>query len=68
MMMALSDSPLSPRESEVVLLVAKGMTNAEIGHELGISKRTVDSHLDHIKSKLGLTRRAQIVAWAVDRT
>jgi DNA-binding CsgD family transcriptional regulator len=58
---------LTSREYEIAQLISQGMTNVEIGRHLAISKRTVDSHVDHIKAKLGLTRRVQIVAWAVGR-
>jgi DNA-binding CsgD family transcriptional regulator len=60
-------SALTPRELEVADLVAAGLTNREIAHSLVISTRTVESHIDHIKVKLGFTRRARIVAWALER-
>lgn len=56
---------LSPRELEVARLVTFGLTNAEIGRRLAIRRRTVDAHLEHIRSKLGVTSRARIAAWAV---
>ena len=59
--------PLSPRELEIADLVGQGMTNAEIAERLVISRRTVESHVDHIKAKLGFSRRARIVAWVLDR-
>ena len=58
---------LSGRELEVADLIAGGLTNGEIAHRLMISTRTVESHVDHIKTKLGFARRARIVAWALDR-
>jgi DNA-binding NarL/FixJ family response regulator len=60
-------SPLSTRELEVADLVARGLTNREIAQHLVISTRTVESHVDHIKAKLGFGRRARIVAWALTR-
>jgi DNA-binding CsgD family transcriptional regulator len=60
-------SPLSSRELEVADLVAKGLTNREIAQRLVISTRTVESHVEHIKAKLGFGRRARIVAWALDQ-
>jgi DNA-binding NarL/FixJ family response regulator len=60
-------SPLSSRELEVADLVAAGLTNREIARTLVISTRTVESHIDHIEVKLGFTRRARIVAWALER-
>jgi DNA-binding CsgD family transcriptional regulator len=59
--------PLSSRELEISDLVARGLTNREIAERLFISPRTVESHVDHIKAKLGFDRRARIVAWALDR-
>jgi pimeloyl-ACP methyl ester carboxylesterase/DNA-binding CsgD family transcriptional regulator len=56
---------LSPRELEVARLVTLGLTNAEIGRRLAIRRRTVDAHMEHIRSKLGVTSRARIAAWAV---
>jgi pimeloyl-ACP methyl ester carboxylesterase/DNA-binding CsgD family transcriptional regulator len=56
---------LSPRELEVAQLLTLGLTNAEIGRRLAIRRRTVDAHLEHIRSKLGVTSRARIAAWAV---
>jgi predicted ATPase/DNA-binding CsgD family transcriptional regulator len=62
------NGPLSSREQEVAELVARGLTNREIAQRLIISTRTVESHVEHIKAKLGFARRARIVAWALDRT
>jgi serine/threonine-protein kinase PknK len=58
---------LSSRELEVADLIAQGLTNREIAQRLTISMRTVESHVDHIKRKLGFGRRVRIVAWALDR-
>jgi DNA-binding NarL/FixJ family response regulator len=57
--------PLSPREWEVATLVVRGLSNRQIAHELVLSERTVDTHISHILSKLGLVSRAQIAAWVV---
>jgi len=56
---------LSRREREVAALVGEGMTSSEIAARLKIAERTVDSHAEHIRNKLGLRSRAQIAAWAV---
>lgn len=56
---------LTGREQEVVALVAEGLSNREIAKILFISERTVDSHLEHILTRLGFSSRAQIAAWAV---
>ncbi|HKE72845.1 MAG TPA: LuxR C-terminal-related transcriptional regulator [Acidimicrobiales bacterium] len=60
--------PLSAREQEVVDLVAEGMSNGRIAEVLYISKRTVESHLEHVKQKLGHGTRAEIMAWALRRS
>ena len=48
-------------------LVAAGLTNVEIGARLFISKRTVESHIEHAKQKLGLVSRPQLMLWGLDR-
>jgi predicted ATPase/DNA-binding CsgD family transcriptional regulator len=58
---------LTEREREVAALIARGHSNGEIASELVLSKRTVEKHIANILSKLGLTSRAQIVRWAIDR-
>lgn len=60
-------SPLSRREHEIAGLIGQGLTNGEIAEHLTISKRTVETHVEHIKTKLGFARRARIVAWAISR-
>ncbi|MEU9132190.1 LuxR C-terminal-related transcriptional regulator [Kitasatospora sp. NPDC048540] len=55
---------LSPRELEVVRMVAKGMTSVKIARAFVISPRTVDTHVDHVRTKLGLHSRAEVAAWA----
>jgi DNA-binding CsgD family transcriptional regulator len=60
-------SPLSGREREISELIGQGLTNSEIAQVLVISRRTVESHVDHIKAKLGLARRAHVVRWALAR-
>lgn len=59
---------LTRREREVAELVGAGLTNVEIAARLFISKRTVESHVDHIKQKLAFSLRSQIIAWAVGRS
>ncbi|MGK8521355.1 LuxR C-terminal-related transcriptional regulator [Nocardia asteroides] len=56
---------LSEREFEVLRLVARGMTNPEIGTELGISERTVQAHLSRIYRKLGTDGRMETTATLV---
>jgi DNA-binding CsgD family transcriptional regulator len=52
--------PLTPREREVALLAAGGRTSPEIGEHLGLSTRTVDTHLARVYRKLGITRRTEL--------
>jgi predicted ATPase/DNA-binding CsgD family transcriptional regulator len=59
--------PLTEREWEVVLLIARGLTNRRIATELTLSARTVDNHVSRILSKLQLASRSQIVAYAMER-
>ena len=53
---------LSPRQQQVLRLVAAGLTGGEIAHELSISPRTVRMHCDALKSKLGVPKRRLIPA------
>jgi len=57
---------LTRREREVAMLIGQGRTNGEIATELVLSKRTVETHVSKILSKLGMTSRAQIMRWAID--
>ena len=61
--------PLTVREFAVARLIASGRTNAEIADSLGIAPKTASSHVEHILTKLGASRRAEIASWAstVDR-
>ena len=56
---------LSARERELVALVARGRTNAQIAAQLHISARTVGSHLDRIRDKTGCRRRADLTRLAL---
>jgi DNA-binding NarL/FixJ family response regulator len=55
---------LTPRESEVLRLLAQGLTQDEIATRLSISSKTVSTHIEHVLSKLGVHSRAQAVAVA----
>lgn len=57
---------LSPREIEVLTLIALGHTNTEIAASLFLSVRTVESHRSRIQQKIGLTTRAELVGYARD--
>ncbi len=57
---------LSEREVEVLRLIALGHTNAEIGEQLYLSVRTVETHRSHIQQKLRLSTRAELVGYAIE--
>jgi predicted ATPase/DNA-binding CsgD family transcriptional regulator len=57
---------LTRRELEVASLVAQGLTNRRIASQLHLSVRTVDTHVDHVLTKLGFNNRARLVAWAYE--
>jgi DNA-binding CsgD family transcriptional regulator/tetratricopeptide (TPR) repeat protein len=59
--------PLSSREQEVAALVASGLTNREIAARLVISPKTASTHVEHILTKLGASRRAEIAVWVTRR-
>ncbi|MGQ0600695.1 MAG: LuxR C-terminal-related transcriptional regulator [Anaerolineales bacterium] len=56
---------LTAREREVAARIAQGKSNGEIADELVVSKRTVETHIANLLSKLGYSNRAQIVRWAI---
>ncbi len=58
--------PLTAREEEVLLTVARGRTNAEIADELFISLSTVKTHLASLMNKLGARNRVEIAMWAYE--
>jgi DNA-binding NarL/FixJ family response regulator len=58
---------LTPREIDVLRLVARGMTNRQAGRELGISHRTVQGHLASVYGKLGVSSRTEAVTEALKR-
>lgn len=53
---------LTPRELEILGLIAKGDTTATIAGRLGISRSTVRTHVEHVRTKLGVPTRAAVVA------
>jgi predicted ATPase/DNA-binding CsgD family transcriptional regulator len=57
-------SPLTPREHEIVRLIAQGLSNKEIADELVISPATAARHVANILAKLGFSSRAQVASWA----
>jgi DNA-binding NarL/FixJ family response regulator len=55
---------LTPREREIVALVAEGLRNEEVGRRLGISEKTVRNHLTLVFDKLGVSGRLELLAFA----
>jgi DNA-binding NarL/FixJ family response regulator len=64
---AVNEAGLSPRERQILGLLAEGRTQGQIATELVISSKTVATHIQHILSKLGVHTRAQAVATAYQR-
>jgi two-component system response regulator NreC len=64
---AVSGDGLSPRETEILRLIALGYTSAEIADRLHLSRRTVETHRAHVHRKLGMRTRAELVRYALDR-
>ncbi|MEU2058481.1 response regulator transcription factor [Streptomyces bungoensis] len=58
------DSALTPRERQVITLVAEGHTNQQIANRLAVSERTARTHVSNILAKLNLTSRTQAAMWA----
>jgi two-component system nitrate/nitrite response regulator NarL len=59
---ATEDSPLTPRETEILTLIGQGMSNKAVARHLGISVHTVKFHLESLFERLGATNRAEAVA------
>ena len=64
---ASGEPPLSARESEVLTLVAEGLSNREIAERLFISRYTVESHVKHIYRKLAVSSRIRAISEARSR-
>ncbi|MCL4782458.1 MAG: response regulator transcription factor [Bryobacterales bacterium] len=59
--------PLTARETQIVSLIAEGLSNKEIGERLGIAEKTVRVHMTHILDKMGAADRTQLLIIAVQR-
>lgn len=57
--------PLTRRQREVAVLIARGLSNAQIAEELVVTPGTAANHVEHILRRLGCRSRAQVAAWAV---
>ncbi|MFO7274279.1 MAG: response regulator transcription factor [Bacillota bacterium] len=57
--------PLTPREREILVLIAEGLTNAEIAKRLFISEKTVQTHRSNMLDKLGIHDRTELVRYAI---
>ena len=64
---SIPDEPLTPREMEVVKLIAEGMINREIAADLVISEKTVERHRANILEKLGMRDRVELTRYAIRR-
>ena len=63
-----SPPTLTPRQKQVVELIAAGCWNEEVGERLGISPRTAKAHCDVLRQKLGVARRRQIPRAYLEQT
>jgi len=61
----LETADLTPREREVLVLIAGGRSNKRIALELGVAEKTVKTHVGHVLAKLGVSDRTQAALWAV---
>jgi two-component system response regulator NreC len=62
------DEQLTDKETEIMLMLAEGLTSNEIADKLFISKRTVDTHRTHIMQKLGLKSGPQLIKYAITKS
>jgi DNA-binding NarL/FixJ family response regulator len=60
-----TSTELTPRENEVLVLIAEGLTNSEIGDQLKISVKTVDRHRENIMGKLDIHSRIELAKYAI---
>jgi DNA-binding NarL/FixJ family response regulator len=60
-----TSQPLTAREREIAMLVADGLANRTIAERLVLSERTIETHVRNVLTKLDLTNRTQLAAWAL---
>lgn len=58
---------LTPRQREVAALIARGYSNRRIAETLVLEEGTVANHVQHILGRLGVSNRAQVAVWVVER-
>ncbi len=58
---------LTSREQEVLRLIARGLSDRQVGEQLGLSGRTVGTHVRHMLAKTGLDNRTELSVWAVEQ-
>ena len=63
----MSDDALTEREQRAATLIARGFRNADVADELGVSLRTIEADRARLMQKLGVSRRAELVRWALER-
>ena len=61
----LPNAALTPRESEVVKLLAEGKSNKEVASTLGVSTRTIESHRNHIMRKMNFANFTELIRFAL---
>lgn len=64
-MHTLEDAKLSPRELEVVIMLACGCNNAEVADQLGISSKTIDTHRSNAIKKIGARNNSDLTRFAL---
>ena len=64
---AVPDDPLTPRESEIVKLIAEGHSSRDIAETLVISEKTVERHRANVLKKLGMRDRVELTRYAIRR-
>lgn len=57
---------LTPTETKVVQLVAKGLSNREVAEKLSVSRRTIESHVSNMLNKTSLNNRTELARWAIE--
>ena len=59
--------PITERQQEIAILIAAGLTNAEIAKRLTLTPGTVANHVEHILRRLQLRSRTSVAVWAVEQ-